>query len=318
MNLLPVTTEARATTLIATFLSSKGAATKEAYKQDLKCFQGYLLGAHGIESVHAILSLAPGELNFTILGYRDYLVEKTFSPSTVNRRLGAIRSLFKLSRLLGFTSVRIEIPNIKSESYRDTKGPGLPAFKRMMTKVAGQSYEKAARDHAILRLLFDLALRASELVELDLCHVELEQKRVSIKGKGRTQREFLSLPATSIESLKKWIAVRGFGNGPLFTNLIRAKNQRSRLTRTGLYKLIRWLGLQVDVKTRPHGVRHLSITEACKAAQNNGFALEEVMDHSRHRSIATLMIYRDRERDVQGAISTLVANTILEDSSVKK
>ncbi len=313
MNLLPNTIEARATTLISTFLASKGLATREAYSQDLKCFQSYLLGAHGIESVHNLLSLSSGELNFVVLGYRDHLVEKALSPSTVNRRLGAVRSLLKLARLLGFTSVRIEIPNIKSESYRDTKGPGLPAFKRMITKAASQSNKKAARDHAILRLLFDLALRASELIELDLCHVEFEQKRISIKGKGRTQREFLSLPATSIESLKRWIEIRGFGAGPLFSNLVRATDQRKRLTRTGLYKLIRWLGQQVDVKTRPHGVRHLSITEACKAAQNNGFALEEVMDHSRHKSIGTLMIYRDRERDVQGAISTLVSNTILED-----
>ncbi len=313
MNLLPITADAQAATLISTFLSSKGPATREAYRQDLKCFQSYLLKVHQIESVQRLLSLLPGELNFAVLGYRDHLVEKAFSPSTVNRRLGAVRSLFKLSRLLGFTSVRIEISNIKSESYRDTKGPGLPAFKRMLSKAASQSYEKAARDHAILRLLFDLALRASELIELDLCHVEFEQKRVSIKGKGRTQREFLSLPATSIEALKRWIAIRGFDAGPLFANLVRATNQRKRLTRTGLYKLIRWLGQQVDVKTRPHGVRHLSITEACKAAQNNGFALEEVLDHSRHKSIVTLMIYRDRERDAQGAISTLVANTILED-----
>lgn len=318
MNLLPVTTAARATTLISTFLSSKGPATREAYRQDLKCFQGYLLSVHGIESVQNLLSFSPGDLNFAVLGYRDHLVEKAFSPSTVNRRLGAVRSLFKLSRLLGFTSIRVEIPNIKSESYRDTKGPGLPAFKRMMTKARSQSCDKAARDNAILRLLFDLALRASELVELDLCHVEFEQKRVSIKGKGRSQREFLSLPSTSIQALEKWIEIRGLADGPLFANLVRATNQRKRLTRTGLYKLIRWLGQQVDIKTRPHGVRHLSISEACKAAQNNGSALEEVMDHSRHKSIATLMIYRDRERDVQGAISTLVANTILEDTVGKK
>jgi integrase/recombinase XerC len=318
MNLLPITTEERANTLISTFLSSKGPATREAYGQDLKCFQSYLLSVHGIESIHNLLLFSPGELNFAVLGYRDHLVEKAFSPSTVNRRLGAVRSLFKLSRLIGFTSVQIEIPNIKSESYRDTKGPGLPAFKRMITKASGQSYEKAARDHAILRLLFDLALRATELIKLDLCHVEFEQKRISINGKGRTQREFLSLPATSIEALRRWIDIRGLGAGPLFSNLVRATDQRKRLTRTGLYKLIRWLGQQVNVKTRPHGVRHLSITEACKVAQNNGFALEEVMDHSRHKSIATLMIYRDRERDVQGAISTLVANTILEDAGGTK
>ena len=194
----------------------------------------------------------------------------------------------------------------------DTKGPGLSAFKRMMNVATDQNEMKAARDRAILRLLFDLALRATELVDLDRAHVEFEQKRISIKGKGRTQRQFLSIPSTSLAALKDWIAIRGENPGPLFSNLVRDVRKRKRLSRVGLYELIRGLGEDVEVKTRPHGIRHLSISEACKVAQNNGYALEEVMDHSRHKSVSTLMIYRDRERDTQGAISTLVSNTILE------
>lgn len=311
MSSLPVAIENSVATLISTFLSSKGPATREAYKRDLQCFQSYLRSELNIETTQSLLSISAGQLNFVVLKYRDSLVGQQFSPSTVNRRLGAIRSLFKLARLLGLTSSKLEISNIRSESYRDTRGPGLPAFKRMLNFASGQSVEKAKRDEAILRLLFDLALRASEVVELDISHIELEQKRVSIKGKGRSQREYLTLPLTSFESLKHWMLVRGNCPGPLFFNLTRNTFDRKRLSRTGLFKLVRWLGHKADVKTRPHGIRHLSITEACKVAQNNGFALEEVMDHSRHKSVTTLMIYRDRERNVQGAISTLVANTII-------
>lgn len=310
MNALAVPNQLQKESLLTTFLESKSLATRNAYKVDLKCFLEFL-STINIEAIEHIIALAPHEINYVVLKYRDHLV-KTHSPATVNRRLGAIRSLFKLARLLGFTSCRVEISNIKSDSYRDTRGPGLPAFKRMMTKANNQSPEKASRDYAILRLLFDLALRASELTELNLSHIDLEQKRISIKGKGRTQRQFLSLPQTSMDALVKWVTIRGNADGPLFCNLIRDISTRKRLTRTGLYKLIRWMGEQVNIKTRPHGVRHLSITEACKAAQNNGFALEEVMDHSRHKSIATLMIYRDRERDTQGAISTLVSNTLVD------
>lgn len=318
MNTLQTNTNARSSTLIATFLSSKGHATRIAYKQDIECFQTFLRNELTVDSVQTLITMPVGGINFSVLQYRSHLLEHNYSPSTINRRMGAVRSLFKLARLLGFTTARIEIPNIKSEAYRDTKGPGLPAFKRMLTKANTQSPGKAARDLAILRLLFDLALRASELVDLDLSHLDLELKRLSIKGKGRTEREFLSIPTTSMHALEKWISIRGADSGPLFLNLVRASHHRKRLSRTGLYKLVRWLGCKVEVKTRPHGIRHLSITEACKAAQNNGFALEEVMDHSRHKSIATLMIYRDRERDTQGAISTLVANTILEESSEKE
>lgn len=299
--------------LVTTFLESKGLATREAYRQDFACFEKFVFSATKIDSLPTLFQLCSPEMNLVVLKYRDSLIAESFSPATINRRLGAIRSLFKLARLLGHTNVEIEIPNMKSQAYRDTRGPGLPAFKRMMTAASNQSSVKAARDRAILRLLFDLALRASELVGLDLEHLEIDQKRVSIKGKGRAEREYLSLPQTSIDAVIDWIQVRGDHSGPLFFNLVRDSRRRKRLTRVGLYELIRGLGDEADVKTRPHGIRHLSISEACEVAQNNGFALEEVLDHSRHKSVATLMIYRDRKRDTQGAISTLVSNTILEE-----
>jgi hypothetical protein len=48
-----------------------------------------------------------------------------------------------------------------------------------------------------------------------------------------------------------------------------------------------------------------AITEACKPTQANGFGLEEMPDFSRHsrESIAVLMVYRDRERNVQGQLA---------------
>ena len=50
-----------------------------------------------------------------------------------------------------------------------------------------------------------------------------------------------------------------------------------------------------------------AITEACKLAQAKGMGLEEVLDFSRHRDVKVLMVYRDRERNVQGQLATLVA-----------
>lgn len=73
--------------------------------------------------------------------------------------------------------------------------------------------------------------------------------------------------------------------------------------------MLRDLGRDAGLKVRPHGLRHTAITEACKAAQANGIGLEEVLDSSRHsrKSIAILMVYRDRERNVQGQLTSLVS-----------
>lgn len=70
MKLLPITPEARLTTLVATFLSTKGPATRDAYRQDLKCFQSYLITKYGIDSFQNLLLVSPGDLNFAVLGYR--------------------------------------------------------------------------------------------------------------------------------------------------------------------------------------------------------------------------------------------------------
>lgn len=72
--------------------------------------------------------------------------------------------------------------------------------------------------------------------------------------------------------------------------------------------MVRSLGFKVSIRTRPHGIRHLSITEACKTAARNGISLEEIADFSRHVSATTLLIYRDRERNVQREIASLVAS----------
>jgi hypothetical protein len=44
-------------------------------------------------------------------------------------------------------------------------------------------------------------------------------------------------------------------------------------------------------------------------AAENGIGLEEVLDFSRHsrKSIAVLLVYRDRERNLQGQLASMIA-----------
>ncbi len=70
------------------------------------------------------------------------------------------------------------------------------------------------------------------------------------------------------------------------------------------------LGEQAGVKVWPHGLRHTAITSAVEAAQEHGVTLDEVRQFSRHKNINTLLVYRDRVRDVQGQLAALVAETV--------
>ncbi len=104
--------------------------------------------------------------------------------------------------------------------------------------------------------------------------------------------------------------IRGQDPGPLFLNLDRAKKGQGRITGKSIYQIVRGLGEKVGVKTRPHGIRHTAVTEAVKRGQQNGLDLEECLDFSRHKDVRTLMIYRDKERNVQGKLSDLVAESV--------
>ncbi|MDE0831487.1 MAG: tyrosine-type recombinase/integrase [Vicinamibacterales bacterium] len=85
-----------------------------------------------------------------------------------------------------------------------------------------------------------------------------------------------------------------------------------RFTARGIYRIVSELGKQAGTDVWPHGLRHTTITSAVEAAQDHGVTLDEVRQLSRHKNINTLLDYRDRVRDVQGQLASLVAGTVKE------
>jgi integrase/recombinase XerC len=146
---------------------------------------------------------------------------------------------------LGVITWALEIPNLKAQSYRDTKGPGRPAVRAMMEHCRARGDRKGVRDFALLRILFDLGLRRGEVVTLDLEHIDLEAVTVSILGKGRLQRETLNMPRATIDALRAWISERGTEPGPLFLSCDNARKGDGRLSSEGIYKTVRKIGKDV-------------------------------------------------------------------------
>ena len=124
---------------------------------------------------------------------------------------------------------------VKSESYRDTRGPGAASITGVIRSLAKQPGRKAARDKAIVCLAYTLALRRSELVSLDVEHLDLEAGRVSIMGKARSERDWRTLPQQTIDALRDWLLIRREAAGPLFTSLDRAGKGNGRLSGSGLW-----------------------------------------------------------------------------------
>ena len=295
--------------LVDAWLSGRSPETMRAYGADLRDFAQFL-GASDLDAAGGtLLSQTPGAANAIVLEYRTYLIERELSPATINRRLASLRSLVKLARTLGLVTWSLEIGNLRSQPYRDTKGPGVYLVRRMLEALEARGDTKGSRDVAILRLLFDLGLRRGEVTKLDLADLDVSEGTLKVLGKGRLEQETLRLPGPTQKALTAWIGLRGPEPGPLFLSHDRAGKGAGRLDGSSVYRLVRKVGEDIGIQTRPHAIRHSAVTEACKAAAANGMDLTEVLPFSRHRNVGTLQIYRDRERDTQGKLAKLVAGS---------
>jgi integrase/recombinase XerC len=295
-------------TLIRAFLQGKSQATLRAYRADLDFFGRYLGVKTLSESAKVLIEAPHGQANLMALNYKTEMQRRKLKATTINRRLSALRSMVQLANTLGMVAWKLEVKNDRVEPYRDTAGPGESNFQRMLIANWSQSnQQKAIRDYAILRLLHDLGLRRGSVVSLDLADVDLAEKRIWVKLKRHSDKKAKELPDVTTQALVRWIMIRGSEDGPLFTNFDHAGKGR-RLTGTSIYRIVRKLGEEISIQTRPHGIRHTAITEAVKKSQEVNIGLEEVVDFSDHKDVKTLLIYRDRERNVQGMLSKLIAN----------
>jgi integrase/recombinase XerC len=292
--------------LLEAFLAGRSPATLRTYSQGLEDFRLWLRVATVADAARDLLTKGGGEANRLALAYRADLIERKLAPATINLRLAALRSLAKLAATFGLVAWRVEIGNVRSEAYRDTRGPGAEAFRAIVARLVDRGDRKAKRDLALVRLLHDVALRRAEVAGLDVADFDPAAGCLLVTRKGRRERTRINLPPATLAAVRDWLAARGGEAGPLFTNLDPA-GRSGRLTGTSIYRTVRALGAAIGSATRPHGLRHTGITTACEKAAAAGIPLESVLDYSGHANVRTLMVYRDKARDMQGRLAALVA-----------
>jgi integrase/recombinase XerC len=305
--------------LLARYLTRRKASTVEAYRKDVAHFAAWL-GLPLRDAVARLLACDQGQANRLVDHYAAHMRATApaarsassaarMSPATVNRRLAAIRSLVKMARLHGMVTWTVDVEGERVEAYRDTRGPGRPVVRRMVDRLddaEGPHRPKAARDRALLRLMWDLGLRRGELVELDLAH--LDDGRLSVLGKGRDERAWLDLPDETAEALDLWLVHRGEEPGPLFTSV--GKGGRVKLTRiagTDVYRAVVARGAAAGARVRPHGVRHSAITSILEAS---GGDRRLGQTFARHRDGRVTDRYDDARANLAGKAGRLAASLL--------
>jgi len=288
--------------VIEVFLAGKSDGTVRAYGDDLDAWADFIQAPDRETAVARLLESGPGQASEMVRLYQAALRRKV-SPATVNRRIAALSSLTRTARSIGLMDWRLRIRALPTTPLRDTAGPPPEKVREMIAWARRQPGIQGVRDVAILWLLYALALRRQEVVDLDVEHVDIERPAVAVLGKRQLERQWIEMPLRVQESVAEWIVARGGQDGPLFVSVGRA-NRGQRLSGKGVADVVKRAGRAVGVETTPHGLRHSAITAAIRA----GHDLPKVQRFSRHRDLRTLQIYYDQVAGDRVAVANDVAN----------
>lgn len=145
------------------------------------------------------------------------------------------------------------------------------------------------RNKAIIEVLFSCGLRVSELVNLKMSALYLDEQFVRIMGKGNKER-LVPISENAIKQLKYWFIDRSHMNiKPGEEDYVFLNRRGAHLTRTMILIMIKRLGAEADIQKTisPHTLRHSFAT----ALLEGGADLRAIQSMLGHESIGTTEIY---------------------------
>lgn len=301
--------------LYAVFLADKSEATARNYRIDLEHFAVFM-GLPGEPSAAIQMLCGPNssgaDANRTIYNYRAEL-KKRYSPSTINRRLAALRSVTKLARMFGVINWELEVPGEKLRSFRDTAGCGVEGLEVLVETIEREIAEneddeevyRLWRDRALLRLMYNAGLRRMEPLTArypeDLrINPSSREGELSIIGKKRNgEREWALIGTTAWDAIQDWLRYRGTEPGPLFPGQSPSRPLHVSTINIRIHRL----SVAAGVRVTPHALRHTAITEVLNVLNGDTRAAQRF---ARHASPATTMLYDDnRQQAASRAVAAL-------------
>jgi integrase/recombinase XerC len=151
-------------------------ATRRSYSAGIRdFFRREFQVAVSPETILAFLQLSEWEAIGHVIAYRGHLLEAQLSAGTVNARLAALKSFVTHAYKRKLCTFRLDdIKSVKAQTYKDTRGISTAARRRasfdqfqMLIDGIDRTTVMGRRDYAMLRLLWDNALRRAEVCGLD-------------------------------------------------------------------------------------------------------------------------------------------------------
>ncbi len=226
--------------------------------------------------------------NSDLKEYVKYLNKENLNEKSISRNISCLKSFYK------FLVIEKYINNNPSDSV------AMPKLKRNLPKILTEeevlllldinlSDAFSYRNKAMLELMYATGLRVSELVNLRLQDIDLNEDIVRTFGKGSKER-VIPFGDYACEYLEKYIyeyrglMLKGKPSEYLFLN-----NHGNKMTRQGLFKIIKKIAKEkgINKDLSPHTLRHSFASHLLKY----GADLRTIQELLGHSDISTTQIY---------------------------
>ena len=270
--------------------------TIEAYSSDLSNYSKYLYENYKIANpnqifmkhVKSFLSIYLKYYNPKSKNNLDKKIE--YKTNTLNRYFSSIRGFH---RYLLAEKISNKDPSVYLDKPKMLlKLPLVLTYREVMEIILSVDAKKKSglRDKAILYLLYSSGLRVTELLNLKLTNILIDDEFVRVIGKGDKER-YVPINSIALEALNKYInhirpnlSRKRESFGYVFLN-----NRGSQLSRMSIWKIVNKYSKKINIakKVSPHTFRHSFATHLLEG----GADLRVVQEMLGHSSISTTQIY---------------------------
>ncbi len=223
--------------------------------------------------------------------YLKYLNQK-YSENSVHRKYSSIKSCFKylcsieLIDNYPFANIRL-----KKQSKKLPKALGQKDVLNLLDLLhANDKY--ASRDQVMFELLYSTGMRISELINVKLGDISLDERIVKVYGKGSKER-YVPFGLKTAQCIKIYIDTYR-STFPVNSDYLLVNRQGKQITRQGCSKIIKKYGKIIGIDDlSAHMFRHSIATHLL----NNGMDLKIVQEILGHSDITTTQIYTHIAKD---------------------
>lgn len=254
--------------------------TKKSYENDLNNFYKF---------INKDLLKVKKE---NIIEYLNHL-KKIESDKTIAHNLTVLRSFYKYCEIEKLISnnptIYIDMPKL---SKKLPKVLNVEEIDKLLDIELKDKYD--FRNKAMLEVMYASGLRISELINLKLENININNCSILVLGKGKKER-IIPLGDYAITYLEKYI--NEYRNELLkdkISDYVFLNNRGTKMTRQRFFEIIKDIAYKKNIKTdfSPHTLRHSFATHMLE----NGADLRSIQELLGHENISTTQIYTNISR----------------------